>query len=166
MHQRERRERRRRQICHSRSFSFTDKICAQQGVFRSLTVTFEPLSDQPKQHLSAVVAEGRSSVRVHIERVRPNLEIFKSGCGCKETQRESEVTVGNTTQSRVVRVRYRGVMHRDGSSSLTREHHLHQISLLDVTGTFDKLQNVVGGGVVFEQQNLVIDPVKATLWEL
>lgn len=74
------RERRGRWICQSQSYCFTVKICAQQGVFRSLTVTFEPLSDEPKQHLSTVVAEGRSSVRVHIERVRPNLEIFKGGC--------------------------------------------------------------------------------------
>lgn len=57
-------------------------------------------------------------------------------------------------------------MHSDNSSSLTREHHLHQISLLDVTGTSDKLQDVVGWGVMFEQQNLVIDAVKAALWEL
>lgn len=57
-------------------------------------------------------------------------------------------------------------MHSDSSSSLTREHHLHQISLLDVTGTSDKLQDVVGWGVMFEQQNLVIDAIKAALWEL
>lgn len=49
-------------------------------VFGSLTVTFEPLSDESKQHLSAVVAEGWSSVRVHVERMRTNLEIFKGGC--------------------------------------------------------------------------------------
>lgn len=56
--------------------------------------------------------------------------------------------------------------HTESSSLLTREHHLHQISLLDVTGTFDKLQDVVGGCVVFEQQNLVIDAIKAALREL
>lgn len=61
---------------------------------------------------------------------------------------------------------HRGATHSDGGSSLTREHHLHQISLLDVTGTFDKLQDVVGGRVVFEQQNLVIDAIKAALGEL
>lgn len=60
----------------------------------------------------------------------------------------------------------RGVVHSGSSSSLTREHHLHQISLLDVTSTSDKLQDVVGGGVMFEQQNLVVDAVKAALWEL
>lgn len=59
---------------------FTDILCAQQDVFRSLTVTFEPLPDEPKQHLPTVVTEGRSSVRVHIERMRSNLEIFKGGC--------------------------------------------------------------------------------------
>jgi len=49
---------------------------------------------------------------------------------------------------------------------LTREHHLHQISLLDVAGAVDQLQDVVGGGVVLEQQNLVINTVEAALWEL
>lgn len=57
-------------------------------------------------------------------------------------------------------------MHSDSCSSLTREHHLHQIALLDVTGTFHKLQDVVGGGVMFEQQNLVIDAIEAAFWEL
>lgn len=57
-------------------------------------------------------------------------------------------------------------MHSGSGGSLTREHHLHQVSLLDVTGTFHKLQNVVGGGVMFEQQNLVVDAVKAAFWEL
>lgn len=45
-----------------------------------LTVTLEPLSDQPKQHLSTVVTEGWGPVRVHVEGMRPNLEIFKRGC--------------------------------------------------------------------------------------
>lgn len=49
---------------------------------------------------------------------------------------------------------------------LTREHHLHQISLLNVAGTFNQLQDVVGGRVMFEQQNLVINTIKATFWEL
>lgn len=49
---------------------------------------------------------------------------------------------------------------------LTREHHLHQISLLNVTGAFNQLQDVVGGRVVLEQQNLVIYAVEAALWEL
>lgn len=74
-----------------------------RGVFRSLTVAFEALSDEPKQHLPAVVAEGRSAVRVHVERVRPNLEIFKGGCSWKETQKESEVTVGIMKQSTVLK---------------------------------------------------------------
>lgn len=72
-------------------------------IFGSLTVTFEPLSDESKQHLSAVVAEGRSSVRVHVERMRTNLEIFKGGCSWKELQRKSEVTVGGTIQSACMR---------------------------------------------------------------
>lgn len=49
---------------------------------------------------------------------------------------------------------------------LTRKHHLHQIPLLNVTGAFDQLQDVVAGCVVLEQQNLVIHAVEATLWEL
>lgn len=79
------------------------KRVPSRGVFRSLTVTFEALSDKPKQHLPTVVAEGRSSVRVHVERVGPNLEIFKGGCSWKETQKESEVTVGITNQSTVLK---------------------------------------------------------------
>lgn len=51
-----------------------------------LTVTLEPLSDQSEQHLSTVVAEGRGPVRVHVECVRPNLEIFKRGCRFKGKQ--------------------------------------------------------------------------------
>lgn len=139
-----------------------------RGLFRSLTVTFEALSDEPKQHLPAVVAEGRSSVRVHVERVGPNLEIFKGGCSWKETRNESAVTVGITNQPTVPKVLFtpRGVTHSGSGGSLTREHHLHQVSLLDVTGTFHKLQDVVGGGVMFEQQNLVVDAVKAAFWEL
>lgn len=48
-----------------------------------LTVTLEPLSDQPEQHLSAVITEGRGPVGVHIECMGPNLEIFKCGCRFK-----------------------------------------------------------------------------------
>lgn len=44
-----------------------------------LTVTLEPLSDESKQHLPTVVAEGRGPVGVHVERMRPNLEIFNCG---------------------------------------------------------------------------------------
>ena len=50
---------------------------------KGLTVTFEPLSDQTEQHLSTVVAEGRGPVRVHVEGVGPNLEVFKCGCRLK-----------------------------------------------------------------------------------
>ena len=49
---------------------------------------------------------------------------------------------------------------------LTREHDLHQISLLNVTGIFNQLQDVVGGCVMLKQKNLVIDAVEAALWEL
>lgn len=49
---------------------------------------------------------------------------------------------------------------------ITREHHFHQVSFLNVTGRFNQLQDVVGACVMFEQQNLVINPVEATLWEL
>lgn len=46
----------------------------------SLTITFQSLSNQPKQHFSTVITESRGPVRVHIERVGPNLEIFKRSC--------------------------------------------------------------------------------------
>lgn len=49
-------------------------------LFTALTITLQPLSDQSKQHLSTVVAEGRGSVRVHVEGVGSNLKIFKGGC--------------------------------------------------------------------------------------
>lgn len=49
---------------------------------------------------------------------------------------------------------------------LTRKHHLHQISLLNVTGPFNQLQDVVGGCVMLEQQNLVINAIEAALREL
>lgn len=45
-----------------------------------LTITLEPLSDQSEQHLSTVITEGWGPVRVHIECMGPNLEIFKRGC--------------------------------------------------------------------------------------
>lgn len=57
-------------------------------------------------------------------------------------------------------------MRRGGEELLTREHHLHQISLLNVAGVFNQLKDVVGRCVVFEQKNLVIDAVEATLREL
>lgn len=45
--------------------------------FGPLTVALEPLPDQAKEHLAAVVAEGRRPVRVHVERMRANLEVFR-----------------------------------------------------------------------------------------
>lgn len=55
---------------------------------------------------------------------------------------------------------------KEESCFLTGEHHLHQITVLNVAGTFNQLQDVVGGRVMFEQQNLVIDAIEAALWEL
>lgn len=49
---------------------------------------------------------------------------------------------------------------------LTWEHHLHQISLLDVAGIFHQLEDVVCRCVVFEQKDLIVDAIEAALWEL
>lgn len=48
----------------------------------------------------------------------------------------------------------------------TWENHLHQVSLQDVAGIFNQLEDVVCRRVVFEQKNLVVDAVEAALWEL
>lgn len=54
--------------------SFFDRLL---GNYFLLTVTLEPLSDQPKQHFPAVIAEGRGPVWVHVERMWTNLEVFR-----------------------------------------------------------------------------------------
>lgn len=51
-------------------------------------------------------------------------------------------------------------------SCLTREHHLHQVALVDVLRWGQTLQDVVWGLVVTEEQDLVVHPEKSTLREL
>lgn len=58
--------------------------------FQNLTVTLESLSDQPEQHLPAVIAEGRGPVRVHVERMWTNLEVFRL---CRRWSRKPEERV-------------------------------------------------------------------------
>lgn len=48
---------------------------------RALTVTFQALANQAEEHLPTVVTEGRSSVRMHIEGMRADLEVLESGGG-------------------------------------------------------------------------------------
>lgn len=49
---------------------------------------------------------------------------------------------------------------------LTRQHHLHQVALLDVSRGAHQLQEVSGRGVMFEEQDLVVKAIEATLGEL
>lgn len=44
-----------------------------------LTFTFESLSDEPPQHLPAVIAEGRRLVGVNVQSVRSDLEVLLCG---------------------------------------------------------------------------------------
>lgn len=52
-----------------------------------LTITFETLLDQAKEHLSTKVTEVRGLVWVDKEQVRPNLELFHCGLLCGITRR-------------------------------------------------------------------------------
>lgn len=53
-----------------------------------------------------------------------------------------------------------------GPRPLTRQYHLHQVALLDVSGGANQLQEVGRRGVMFEEQDLVVKAVEATLGEL
>lgn len=52
----------------------------------SRTFTFESLSYESPQHLAAVVAEGRRSVRVDKQTVWTDLEVLHRGRRCRETK--------------------------------------------------------------------------------
>lgn len=49
---------------------------------------------------------------------------------------------------------------------VTRQHHFHQVSFLDLRGRSQQLQDVLGRLVVTEQQDLVVHPVEHTLRDL
>lgn len=53
-----------------------------------------------------------------------------------------------------------------GPPPLTRQHHLHQVALLDVSNGAHQLQEVGRRGVMFEEEDLVVKTVEATLGEL
>ena len=53
-----------------------------------------------------------------------------------------------------------------GPRPLTRQYHLHQVALLDVSDRAHQLQEVGRRGVRFEEQDLVVKAVEATFGEL
>lgn len=48
----------------------------------------------------------------------------------------------------------------------TGQNNLHQVPLLDIRHCLDQLQDVIAAGVVLEEEDLVIDPIKATFRKL